>query len=129
MTDLEKLDDTERRFIEAQHEIEALRTKIAHEKCPVNECDVVQVNYDGQEFLFVVGLATYHLDMDAMTGELLGPVVGAETGSAAFGSKTRKSDGEPGKHRYCINGAEFSLENDRWVSQPKGIEEALGIGN
>ncbi|WP_093928208.1 hypothetical protein [Sulfitobacter dubius] len=98
------------------------------EKCPVNEGDVVQVNYDGREFSFVVELATYHLDMDPMTGELPGAVAGAETGWAASGPKMRKSDGEPGKHRYCINGAEFSLEHDRWVSQPKGIEEALGIG-
>lgn len=127
MTDLEKLDDAKRRFIEAKSEIEELRIKIAREKCPVNEGDVVQVNDDGREFSFVVELVTYHLDRDAMTGELLGPVVGAETGWAASGPKIRKSDGEPGKHRYCINGAEFGLENDRWVSRPKGIEEVLGM--
>lgn len=67
MTDLEKLDDAKRGFIEAQREIEELRIKIAREKCPVNEGDVVQVNDDGREFSFVVELVTYHLDMDAMT--------------------------------------------------------------
>jgi len=127
MTDLEKLDDAKRRFIEAKREIEELRTKIAHEKCPVNEGDIVQVSDDGREFSFVVELVTYHLDLDVMTGELLDPVVGAETGWAASGPKIRKSDGKPGKHRYGINGAEFSFENDRWVSRQKGIEEALGI--
>ncbi len=62
-----------------------------------------------------------------MNGELLDPVVGAETGWAASGPKIRKADGKPGKHRYAINSAEFSFEDDLWVSRPKGIEETLGI--
>ena len=127
MTDLEKLDDAKRRFIEAKREIEELRTKIAREKCPVNEGDIVQVSDDGREVSFVVELITYHLDMDVMTGELLGPVIGAETGWAASGPKIRKSDGQHSKHRYGINGADFIFENGRWVSRPKGIEETLGI--
>lgn len=127
MTDLEKLDDAKRRFIEAKREIEELRVKIAHEECPVHKGDIVQVSDDGREFSFVVELVTYHLNMDAMTGELFDPVVGAETGWVASGPKIRKSDGKLGKHRYGINGAEFSFENDRWVSRPKGMEEALGI--
>tara|TARA_R100001369_G_scaffold79169_1_gene109142 strand:+ start:516 stop:935 length:420 start_codon:yes stop_codon:yes gene_type:complete len=124
--DHEKLDKAKKRYLKAKQDIKVLRLKIACSSCPFSKGDIVPVLSGGREIQFVVEHIWYAIDT-SVCGELLDPVVGAETGWSVSGPKIRKSDGKPGKHQSSINSLDYHLEDDVWVQRKPTLPEILGL--
>ena|SRR5215471_19065976 len=123
-TNREKLDDAKRRYLEAKQEIEVLRSAIAAETCPLKIGETITVVDDGSEYKGVIE----HIGPANSGQELLDPVVGAEPGWAAGGSRINKTTGQPGKWSFGINSFEAKLVAGNWVvkRQTQTLEDILG---
>ena len=126
MSDQDKLDDAKKRYLTAKQDIGNLRLKIAHATCPFTMGDIVSAMSGDRLVKFVVEHIWYATN-SSIDGELLSPVVGAPTGWTVSGPRIRKSDGEPGKHRFAVNSLDFHLDGDVWVQHKQTLSEILGI--
>jgi hypothetical protein len=124
-SDKQKLDDSKRRYLEAKQEIERLRMAIASETCPLQIGETITVVEDGKEYQGTIE----HIGYANGREELLGPVVGAETGWAASGSRLGKSSGKPVQWSFGINSLEAELVGGKWVITKQSLDDILNLSS
>ena len=118
-----QLDDAKRRYLQAKEDMEELREKIALEICPVKIGETLTIVDGSKEYRGVVeGIGSLRA-----REELLQPVVGAETGWAAWGHRIKKTTDEKSKWTFGINNFDWHYENKRWVKTPRTLEDTLGL--
>ena len=119
-----ELDDAKARFLKAEAEIKDLRQRIADVLCPLHIGGNVTVEEEGKVFEGVVEYIHFATKQE----ELLGPVVGAETGWSVGGRRFNKTTGQVGKWTFGINSFDYKPQNGRWVRQGRSLDSILGIG-
>jgi hypothetical protein len=118
-----KLDDAKAAFLEAEKEIEELRSAIATEICPIKIGDTVTVVDEGKEYTGVVDYIGAGLTYE----EMLKPVVGAVTGWSVGGKRMKKTTKTLGTWSFGFSSLDAKLENGKWIVKRKTLEEQLGL--
>jgi hypothetical protein len=125
-SDHRDLDDAKERYLKAKQDIEKLRLKIAQSNCPLSVGEVVAAESRGRTVRFLIEDIWFAIDT-SIAGELLDPVIGAKTGWTVSGPRIRKTDGQPGKHRFAISSLSFAKDGNIWVENRKTLPQILGM--